>query len=188
MDGREKMMKDCNKGLSYKYKKIWADLQTQGTTVSARTICRHLNEMGRYGRRPHCWQRHKARLEFAITYLRKPKSFWENVMWTDEPKYSFLVKHITVLFTENERGLQRKEHVPYGQRWWRFTDVLGLLCCFWHQMPWLCAWHHEIWRLPKNFGVQFRASVRNLGLHQRSWLFQQTMTQSTHKAYINGLR
>ena len=33
-------------------KQIQADLQTQGTTVSARTIRRHLNEMGRYGRRP----------------------------------------------------------------------------------------------------------------------------------------
>ncbi len=33
-------------------KKFQAYLQTQGTTVSARTICRHLNEKGRYGRRP----------------------------------------------------------------------------------------------------------------------------------------
>ena len=53
-------------------KQIQAGLQTQGTTVSARTICRHLNEMGRYGRRPRrtplLTQRHKkARLEFAKT-------------------------------------------------------------------------------------------------------------------------
>ena len=34
------------------YKQIQADVQTQGTTVSARTIRCHLNEMGRYGRRP----------------------------------------------------------------------------------------------------------------------------------------
>ncbi len=33
-------------------KQIQADLQTQGTTVSAPTICRHLNEKGHYGRRP----------------------------------------------------------------------------------------------------------------------------------------
>ena len=68
-------------------KEIQADLQTQGTTVSARTIRRHLNEIGRYGRRPRrtplLTQRHKkARLEFA--------------------KYSFLVKHFIVLFTENK--------------------------------------------------------------------------------------
>ena len=44
-------------------KKIQADLQTHGTTVSARTIRRHLNVMGRYGRRPRrtplLTQRHK---------------------------------------------------------------------------------------------------------------------------------
>ncbi len=53
-------------------KQIQADLQTQGTTVSARTIRRHLNEKGCYGRRPRrtplLTQRHKkARLEFAKT-------------------------------------------------------------------------------------------------------------------------
>ncbi len=53
------------------FKQIQADLQTQGTTVSAHTIRRHLNEKGRYGRRPR-WtplltQRHKkARLEFNL--------------------------------------------------------------------------------------------------------------------------
>ena len=77
-------------------KQIQADLKTQGTTVSARTIRRHLNEMGRYGRRPRrtplLTQRHKkARLEFAKTYLRKPKS-WENVMWTDETKLELFGK------------------------------------------------------------------------------------------------
>ena len=33
-------------------KQIQADLQTQGTRVSTRTICRQLNERGFYGRRP----------------------------------------------------------------------------------------------------------------------------------------
>ena len=99
-------MKDCNRGLLEWWiknlestsKQIQADLQTQGTTVSARTIRRHLNEMGRYGRRPRrtplLTQRHKkiTRLEFAKTYLRKPKSFWENVMWTDETKVELFGK------------------------------------------------------------------------------------------------
>ena len=51
-------------------KRFQAELQTQGATVSACTIRHHLNEMGRYGRRPRrtplLTQRHKkARLEFA---------------------------------------------------------------------------------------------------------------------------
>ena len=49
---------------------IQAALQTQGTTVSACTIRRHLNEMGHYGMRPRrtplLTQRHKkSRLEFS---------------------------------------------------------------------------------------------------------------------------
>ncbi len=72
-------------------KQIRADPQTQDTTVSARTIRRHLNEKGRYGRRPMrtplLTQRHKqARLEFAKTYVTKLQSFWENVLWTDGTK------------------------------------------------------------------------------------------------------
>ena len=92
----------------------------------------------------------------------------------------FLVKHIIVLFTENEMrpskestlsqrslhymsfnwrfypkplkvAVQYRRQYPCcsnnGQTGWMFTNVLGMLCCFWHQMPWLCAWHHEIWRV-----------------------------------------
>ena len=49
---------------------IQAVLLTQGATVSAQTIRRHLNEMKHYGRRPRrttlLTQRHKkARLQFA---------------------------------------------------------------------------------------------------------------------------
>ena len=73
---------------------IKADLQTQGTTVSARTICRHLNEKGCYGRRPRrtplLTQRHKkARLEYAKIYVTKPQSFWEYILWADEAKVEF---------------------------------------------------------------------------------------------------
>ena len=116
-------------------KQIQADLQTQGTAVSAHTISRHLNEMGRYGRRPRrtplLTQRHKkARLEFAKTYLRKPKPFWENVMWTDKTKVELLGKaHYCTVYRK-----KRKDHGPYGQTCWRFADVLELLCCFWHWM------------------------------------------------------
>ena len=78
-------------------KHIQADLQTQGTTVPTRTICRQLIERGLYGRRPKrtplLRDRHKkARLEFAKTHLNKPKSFWENVLWTDETKVELFGK------------------------------------------------------------------------------------------------
>ncbi|CAJ0966359.1 unnamed protein product [Ranitomeya imitator] len=68
-------------------KQVQAALQSEGTTVSTRTIRWRLNEKGLYGRRPRktllLTPRHKkARLEFAKTYLKKPKMFWKNVLWS----------------------------------------------------------------------------------------------------------
>ncbi|CAJ0961218.1 unnamed protein product [Ranitomeya imitator] len=68
-----------------------AALQSEGTAVSTRTIRRRLNEKGLYGRRPRktplLTPRHKkARLEFAKTYLKKPKTFWKYVLWSDKTK------------------------------------------------------------------------------------------------------
>ena len=68
-------------------------------------------------------------------------------------------------------GLQRKEHSPYSQTWWRFIGVLWLLCCFWLRMTWLCAWKPEDYQRILEWNVG--PSVRKLGLRQRSWVFQQ---------------
>lgn len=77
-------------------------------------------------------------------------------------------------------GLQRKEHGPYSQTWWRFTDVLGLLCCFRH---WMSEDYQSILR--RNVGP----SVRKLGLRLRSWVLQQDNDPNhTSKAPQNGLR
>ncbi len=45
------------------------------------------------------------------------------------------------------------------------------LCCFRHWMSWICAWHYEIWRLPKNSGAQCRAQGQKADLGQRSWVW-----------------
>ena len=121
-------------------KQIQADLQTQGTTVSTRTIRRQLNERRFYGRRPRRTQllreRHKkAQLEFAKTHPDKPKSFWENVLWTDETKLELFGKAHHLCLQKTKLSLQRKEHLPYIQTWRRFSDVLWLLWCLWHEVP-----------------------------------------------------
>ena len=105
-----------------------ADLETQRTTVSACTIRRHLNEMGRYGRRPRrtpvLTQRHKkARLEFAKTYPRKPKSFWENVMWTDETKVELFGKaHDCTAYRKRNEAVVVGRGGRHVCQWW---PVLG---------------------------------------------------------------
>ncbi|PTA42284.1 hypothetical protein C8054_31545 [Micromonospora sp. RP3T] len=60
--------------------------------MSARTIRCHLNEKGRYGRRPRRTPLLTQRLEFAKTYVTKPQSFWENILWTDETKVELFGK------------------------------------------------------------------------------------------------
>ena len=55
------------------------------------------------------------------------------------------------MFTENKMKSSKKEHLPYSQTWRRFSDVLGLLCCLWHWVPWMCAWHHENQEITKAF-------------------------------------
>lgn len=62
-------------------------------SVSKQTIRRRLNEKGRFGRKATVkemlTEQHKAaRLNFALAYIRKPDSFWEQVIFTDEKVFS----------------------------------------------------------------------------------------------------
>ncbi|KAL2101691.1 hypothetical protein ACEWY4_003452 [Coilia grayii] len=95
-------------------KQLQAVLQSEGTTVSTRTIRRRLNEKGLYGRIPRktplLTQRHKkARLEFAKTYLRKPNTFWKNVLWSDETKVELFGKR-------HQHRVYRKKNRPSKKR------------------------------------------------------------------------
>lgn len=59
------------------------------------------------GSRPLCWHR-----KFAKINLKKPKSLWENVLWSCGQmslKQSFLVTHIILLFAENEMRPWKKK-------------------------------------------------------------------------------
>ena len=160
-------------------KQIQADLQTQGTTVSACTIRRHLNEMGRYGRRPRrsplLTQRHKkARLEFDKTLLGKPKSFWENVLWTDETKVELFGKaHHSTVYRKRNEAFKEKNTVPTGKyggggpMFWGCFAASGTRCLD-------CV--HGIRKSEDYliiFGHNVGPSVRKLGLCQRTWVFQQ---------------
>lgn len=159
-------------------KQIEADLQTQGTTVSARTIRRHLNEKGRYGRRPRktplLTQRHKkARLEFAKTYLKKPQS-WENILWTDETKVEVFGKaHHHIVYRKRNEAFKEKNTIPTVKHgggslmFWGCFAASGTGCLD-------CV--HGIMKsedYQRILGHNVGPSVRKLGLRQRSWVFQQ---------------
>ncbi len=156
-------------------KQIQADLQTQGTAVSARTLCCHLNEKGRYGRRPLLTQRHiKARLEFAKTYVTKPQSFWENILWTYETNVELFGKgHHDTVYRKRSEAFKEKNRVPTvkhgggSKMFWGCFAASGTGCfdCVNGIMK-----SDDYQRI---LGRNVVASVRKLHLHQRSWVFQQ---------------
>ena len=122
---------------------------------------------------PNCWHK-KSRLEFAKTYLRKPKSFWENVMWTDETKLELFGKaHYCTVFRKWNEAFKEKNTVPTvkhgggSQMFWGCFAASGTRCldCV-H-----CIMKSEDYQriLERNVG----SCVRKLGLRQRSWVFQQ---------------
>jgi hypothetical protein len=108
-DGSEGLFEWWRKHLGQLPHRLKRTIRHKGMTVSTHTIRRQLNERGLYGKRPRrnplLRERHeKARLQFAKTHLNMPRSFWENVLWTDETKLRvfFLAKHTMSLFTENK--------------------------------------------------------------------------------------
>lgn len=160
-------------------KQVHAVLQSEGTTVSTRTTRRRLNEKGLYGRIPRktplLTQRHKkARLELAKTFLRKPKTFWKNVLWSDETKVELFGKR-------NLHRVYRKKNEAFKEN----NTVLTVKHCGGSLMFWGCFAAsgtglldcvHGIMKsedyqqiLQRNVGP----SVRKLSLPQRSWVFQQ---------------
>ena len=130
-------------------KQIQADLQTQGTTVSTRTIRLQLNERGFYGRRsrrtPLLRERETQESptgvcqntpeQAKILLGECPVDRWDQIR-------AFWWSTSSPCLQKTKWSLQGNYHLPYSQTWRKFSDVLGLLCCLWHWVPWMCAWHH----------------------------------------------
>uniref|UniRef100_A0A8C5N469 Transposase n=1 Tax=Leptobrachium leishanense TaxID=445787 RepID=A0A8C5N469_9ANUR len=151
-------------------KEIQAVLQAQGASVSAQTIRRHLNEMKRYGRRPRktplLTQRHKK--------SKTTKSFWENVLWTDETKIELFGKaHHSTVYRKWNEAYKEKNTVPtvkYGggsMMFWGCFAASGTGCLECVQGIMKSEDYQRI------LGRTVEPSVRKLGLRPRSWVFQQ---------------
>ncbi len=123
----------------------------------------------------HCWHKgiKKARLEFAKTYVTKPQSFWENVLWTDETKVELFGKgHHGTVYRKRNEAFKENNTVPTVKHgglkmfWGCFAAAgTGCLDCVNGIMK-----SDDYQRI---LGRNIVASVRKLHLHQRSWVFQQ---------------
>ena len=123
---------------------------------------------------PHCRQtdRHKkAQMEFAKTHLNRPKSFWENVLWTDETKLDIFREayHLDVYRKQNvvfkeKNTFPRVKHGGGSVMFWGCCAAsgTGFLECV-----------RGIMKSGDYQGIlehNVQPSVRT-GLHRRSWVF-----------------
>ena len=104
------------------------------------------------------------------TVLGKPKSFWENVLWTDETKVELFGKAV---YRQQNEAFKEKNTVPTGKyggagpMFWGCFAASGTRCLD-------CV--HGIRKSEDYliiFGRNVGPSVRKLGLRQRTWVFQQ---------------
>ena len=148
-------------------KQIQADLQTRGTAVSAHTIRHHLNEMGGYGRRPRraplLTQRHKKS-------QRKPEE--AKILLGDTKVELFGKAHYCTVYRKWNEAFKEKKTVPTVKHG---GGSHMFLSCFAASGTGCLDCVHGIMKsedyqriLERNVGP----SVRKLGLHQRSWVFQ----------------
>ncbi len=127
---------------------------------------------GRPRRTPLLTQRHaKKSLEFAKTYVTKPQSFWENILWTDETKLEISGKgHHGTVYRKINEALKEKNTVPTVKHGGGSTmgcfaaSGTGCLDCVNGIMK-----SDDYQRI---LGRNVVASFRKLHLHQRSWVFQ----------------
>ncbi len=82
--------------------------QGMQNTISERTTCRTLKQMGYSSRRPHrvpllSTKNRKQRLQFAQAHQNRTIEDWKNVTWSDESR--FLLRH-----SDGRVRIWRKEH------------------------------------------------------------------------------
>ena len=154
--------------------KIRGEHQGQGTSVSDRTISRCLSQ-SRPRRTPLLKANHKkARLEFAKMYIDKPQGFCENVLLDRWDKTGAFWQVTSALCSQTQKlSIQRKEHCTYCETWKRLGYVLGLLCCIWHRVFWICAGYNEISRLSRHSGAKCAAQCK------KAWSQSQVMGPPT---------
>ena len=89
-----------------------------GKSINESTVRKILKKSGLKGyyavKKPYINKKNKAkRLKFAKTYITKPQSFWNNILWSDESKFNVLGSdgHKRVWRKPNE-ALKEKNLIP----------------------------------------------------------------------------
>ncbi len=82
---RRKLVREAAKRPTATLKELQEFLASTGCVVHVTTISHILHMSGLWGRVAS--KNIQARLDFAKTHYKSPKSMWENVLWSDETKF-----------------------------------------------------------------------------------------------------
>ena len=124
-------------------------LKETGTKVSISTVKQVLyqhNLKGRSARKKPLLQNlHKnARLRFATGHGAKDRTFWRNVLWSDETKVELFGHNDHRYVCRKRGGLQAKEHHPNREARGGQHHGVGVSFC---RRDWCTSqnrWHHEV--------------------------------------------
>jgi hypothetical protein len=117
-------------------------LEETGTNVSISTVKRVLHRSAR--KKPLLQNRHKKnRLEFATAHGDKDRTFWRNVLWSDETKIE-LFGHNDHRYIWRKKGeaCKPKNTIPTVKHGGGRFMFVGVLC--WSSQN---RWHHEVGKL-----------------------------------------
>lgn len=113
-----RLVREIKKNPKVTAKELKDMLETVGTSVSDRTVRRHLNSDGFHGRRPRCKPLLKAghrkqRLAYAKQHLDKPQAFFNHILWSDETKIElFPNKGASRVWRTKGTAFQDKNIIP----------------------------------------------------------------------------
>ena len=146
-------------------------LEETDTKVSISTVKRVLNRhnlKGRLARKKPLLKNHhnKARLRFANAHGDRDRTFWRNVLCSDETKIELFGHndHCYVCMKKGG-GLQAEEHHPNREaRGWQH-HVVGVLCCRRDCCTSQNRWHHEAGKLCG----YFEATPQDISHHVKTW-------------------
>uniref|UniRef100_A0A803K8A0 Transposase Tc1-like domain-containing protein n=1 Tax=Xenopus tropicalis TaxID=8364 RepID=A0A803K8A0_XENTR len=111
---RRKLVREATKRPTATLKELQEYLASTGCVVHVTTISHILHMSGLWGRvvrqKPFLMKKNiQARLHFAKTHLKSPKSMWEKVLWSDETKVE--------LFGHNSKKyVWRKNNTAHHQK------------------------------------------------------------------------
>uniref|UniRef100_A0A803K548 Transposase n=1 Tax=Xenopus tropicalis TaxID=8364 RepID=A0A803K548_XENTR len=115
---RRKLVREATKRPTATLKELQEYLASTGCVVHVTTIYHTLHMSGLWGtvarRKPFLTKKNiQARLHFAKTHLKSPKSMWEKVLWSDETKVELFGHNSKkYVWRKNNTALHQKNPIP----------------------------------------------------------------------------